>query len=103
MPRLTGPCVIAICRKASTQWRRVSESFLSKAHSNRTLPSYLQLGDTVCSNCYNGIAVNSSIEFRQHSEEIRSVEAEIEVEDTNSILSFSQARVIDEYFIRARG
>ncbi|RIB22255.1 hypothetical protein C2G38_2174380 [Gigaspora rosea] len=58
---------------------------------NNILPSYLQLGDTVCSNCYNGIAINSSLEFKQHSEVIRSVETEIEVENTNSTLFFSQA------------
>ncbi|RIB06080.1 hypothetical protein C2G38_2217996 [Gigaspora rosea] len=28
--------------------------------------------DTLCSNCYNGIAVNSSFEFKQHSEKSRS-------------------------------
>ncbi|CAG8797961.1 16814_t:CDS:2, partial [Cetraspora pellucida] len=36
------------------------------------------------------IAVNSLLEFRQHSEETRSVKAKIEAEDTDSILFFSQ-------------
>ncbi|RIB10066.1 hypothetical protein C2G38_2207130 [Gigaspora rosea] len=92
--KITGPCAITICKRVSTQWRRVSENFISKALTSNTLPSYLQLGDTVCSSCYNGIAVNGLLEFKQHSQAIlesgRDNEV-IEIENTNTIVSFSQA------------
>ncbi|RIB08714.1 hypothetical protein C2G38_2210869 [Gigaspora rosea] len=68
--KITGPCAITICKRVSTQWRRVSENFISKARTSNTLPSYLQLDDTVCSSCYNGIAVNGLLEFKQHSQAI---------------------------------
>ncbi|CAG8655986.1 3771_t:CDS:1, partial [Scutellospora calospora] len=48
----------------STQLKRVSESFLFKVQSNNTLPNYLQLDNTICSNCYNSITINSLFEFK---------------------------------------
>ena len=64
---IVGSCVIAICRKQSTQWRKVTENVFTKGQANNTLPSYVQKGDTICMNCYNGIMVNILSEFQQHA------------------------------------
>ncbi|RIB07747.1 hypothetical protein C2G38_2213467 [Gigaspora rosea] len=54
-------------------------------------PCVITICNTICSNCYNGIAINCSFKFKQHSEESnRFVETEVEIENANTI-SFSQA------------
>ncbi|RHZ52392.1 hypothetical protein Glove_461g14 [Diversispora epigaea] len=67
MPRITnitGPCVITICQRQSTNWKKVTEFVISKGQANCTLPEYVHLGDIICLNCYNGIVTRSSIEFQ---------------------------------------
>ncbi|RIB27110.1 hypothetical protein C2G38_2137971 [Gigaspora rosea] len=53
--RITGPCVIIICEKKSTNWKTVTQDVISKAQANNALPNYINIGDTICLNCYNGI------------------------------------------------
>ncbi|CAJ0852307.1 5952_t:CDS:2, partial [Entrophospora sp. SA101] len=64
--------------------------------TNKTFPNYVQLGDTICLNCYNGIITRSAIEFQQHAlEQSHHNEPEIYIEtsskDNNNNLTFSQA------------
>ena len=33
---------------------KVTEHLISKGQTNKTFPNYVQLGDTICLNCYNG-------------------------------------------------
>jgi hypothetical protein len=91
------------------QWRKVTENVFSKGQINKTLPSYIQLGDTICMNCYNGIIINISNEFQQHAQasinceheetdktneaeyEFKKVDETNEAENVNVNLSFSQA------------
>src|SRR5205085_3684332 len=65
---LNGPCVITICQtQQSARWKKVTEFVIAKGQNNNTLPRYLQIGDIICLNCYNGIVVNCSFEFQQHA------------------------------------
>ena len=66
---ITGPCIITICQRQSTNWRKVIEFVITKGQVNHTLLAYIHLGDTICLNCYNGIVTRSSAEFWQHSQE----------------------------------
>ena len=93
---LSGPCVITVCRRQITEWRKVTENVIAKGQTNNTLPSYVKLGDTICLNCYNGIVVNRSLELQQHAQvsmKRRKLDDEKtdETEDSNPVLSFSQA------------
>ena len=93
------PRVITICRRQSTQWRKVSENVFIKGQANNTLSSYFQIGVTTCMNCYNRIIVNVSSEFQQHIQAgtnykfEETVETD-EAENINAILCFSQAIAI---------
>ncbi|RIB27350.1 hypothetical protein C2G38_2029451 [Gigaspora rosea] len=42
-------------RKKSTNWKTVTQHVISKAQANNALPNYINIGDTICLNCYNGI------------------------------------------------
>ena len=64
---ITGPCVITICKRQSSNWRKVTEHVISKGQTNKTLLNYVQLGNTICLNCYNEIVTRSAIEFQQHA------------------------------------
>ena len=65
----TGPCVITICRsQKSIKWKKVTEYVIAKGQTNNTLPSYLQVGNTICLDCYNGIVVNRTLAFQQHAQ-----------------------------------
>ncbi|CAH1769119.1 107_t:CDS:2, partial [Entrophospora sp. SA101] len=80
----------------SSNWRKVTEHVISKGQTNKTFPNYVQLGDTICLNCYNGIITRSAIEFQQHAlEQSHHNEPEIYIEtsskDNNNNLTFSQA------------
>src|SRR6185369_4113673 len=93
---ITGPCAITICKRQSSDWRKVTEHVISKGQTNKTFPNYVQLGDTICLNCYNGIITRSAIEFQQHAlEQSHHNEPEIYIEasskDNNNNLTFSQA------------
>ncbi|RHZ49679.1 hypothetical protein Glove_518g10 [Diversispora epigaea] len=90
---ITGPCVITICQRQSTNWKKVTEFVISKGQANCTLPEHVHLGDTICLNCYNGIVTRSSIEFQRHTQaNVRQPEVNMtnEMENTN-YLSFSKA------------
>ncbi|RIB29752.1 hypothetical protein C2G38_2154570, partial [Gigaspora rosea] len=65
--KLIGPCVITICKRQSSNWKTVTENVISKGQTNKTFPNYVQLGDTICLNCYNGIVTRSTVEFQQHA------------------------------------
>ncbi|RIB18719.1 hypothetical protein C2G38_2183814 [Gigaspora rosea] len=63
---ITGPCAITTCKKeSSTRWKRVTKHIINKGQANNTLPSYLQIGDTICLTCYNTVVVNSSTPSQQ--------------------------------------
>src|SRR6185369_14505589 len=97
---VTGPCVITICKRQSTNWRKVTELIITKGQANGNLPNYVHLGDTICLNCYNGIVTKSSAIFQEHAQtntkqpetdEIdEAIENTDEIKSTNS-LSFSKA------------
>ena len=42
---ITGPCAITICKRQSSDWRKVTEHVISKGQTNKTFPNYVQLGD----------------------------------------------------------
>lgn len=100
----TGPCAIAICKRQSTNWRKVTEFVINKGRANGTLPVYVHLGATICLNCYNGIVTRSSTIFQQHAQattntkqpetvnidEVMNADSTDEVENANT-LSFSKA------------
>ena len=90
---ITGPCVVAICRRQSTNWKKVTEFVLSKGQDNKTLPGYVQEGDVICLNCYNGIVTRSSAEFQQHAQNSTRRPETDETDETESTnyLSFSKA------------
>src|SRR6266542_6536201 len=61
-------CVITICQsQQSIKWKKVTENVIAKGQTNKTLPSYIQIGDTICLNCYNGIVVNCSYALQQYA------------------------------------
>ena len=84
---VTGPCVITICKRQSTNWRKVTEFIISKGQTNSTLPDYVHLGDTICLNCYNGIVTKCSAIFQQHAQTNMNETDEIEIES----IPFSKA------------
>ncbi|RIB23623.1 hypothetical protein C2G38_2170703 [Gigaspora rosea] len=89
-----GPCVIAICKRKSSNWKTVTEHVISKGQTNNTLPNYVQLGDTICLNCYNGIVTRSSAIFLQHAQD--NVErSEVEVENVKDLERSEVENVID--------
>src|SRR6266498_2991629 len=91
---IIGPCVIIICQKKLTQWRRVTENILTKGQANNTLPDYVQEGNTICLNCYNRIITNNLLKFQQHAKEYAETnvkQRKLETDESNSILSFSKA------------
>ncbi len=58
------PCVITICQsQQSIKWKKVTENVIAKGQTNKTLPSYIQIGDIIYLNCYNRIVVNGSLTF----------------------------------------
>ena len=80
--------------KNSTQWRKVTENVLMKGRASNTLPGYVQEGDTICQNCYNGIVINNSLKFQQHTKEYAETNVKwrkLETNEFNPILSFSKA------------
>ncbi|CAG8684335.1 10919_t:CDS:1 [Acaulospora morrowiae] len=87
-------CAITICKGKSTIWRKVTENVFSKGQANNTLPSYIHVDDVICMNCYNGIVINSSIEFQRHAQEqyrFEEISEANKADNTNDFLSFSQA------------
>ncbi|RIB19638.1 hypothetical protein C2G38_2181293 [Gigaspora rosea] len=92
---LTGPCVIAICKKKLTNWKAVTENLIEKGQTNNTLPSYLQVGDTICLDCYNGIVTNRSAKFQEHARRPETDEPENK-EKEPPIYSFDEFRTIME-------
>jgi len=63
-----GLCAITICKtQQPVRWKKVTEYVITKGQTNNTLPRYIQIGDTICLNCYNGIVVNCSLIFQQHA------------------------------------
>ena len=87
-------CIINICQKNSTQWRKVTENVLMKGRASNTLPGYVQEGDTICQNCYNGIVINNSLKFQQYTKEYAETNVKrrkLENNESNPILSFSKA------------
>jgi hypothetical protein len=93
---LTGPCAVTVCQRQSTLWKRVTEYVIAKGQTNNTLPSYVQVGDTICLNCYNGIVVKCSPELQQNAQasmKRRKLDDDKtdEAEDSDIGLSFSEA------------
>ncbi len=65
----TELCVITICRsQKSIKWKKVIEYVIAKGQTNNTLPSYLQVGNTICLDYYNRIMVNYTLAFQQHAQ-----------------------------------
>ncbi|CAG8437374.1 11241_t:CDS:2, partial [Acaulospora morrowiae] len=81
---------ITICQGKSTIWRKVTENVFSKGQANNMLPSYIRVDDVICMNCYNGIVINSSIEFQRHAQEQYRFEDISEANKADDFLFFSQ-------------
>ena len=76
-----------ICKRQSTNWRKVTEFIITKGQTNSTFPNYVHLGDTICLNCYNGIVTKSSAIFQQHAQTNMIEADQIEIES----IPFSKA------------
>jgi hypothetical protein len=90
--------VITICKRQSTNWRKVTEFIITKGQANGTLPNYVHLGNTICLNCYNGIVTKSSAIFQEHAQtntkqpETDEIDEAIEnTDESTNPLSFSKA------------